>query len=255
MTAPLSAAPFVAAAEAAFAVIWKPRNMHTAPLKPDDKSTLLHWCAAHFPEVLTVRGRKPVEGGAVHRLDFATEGLVLFARSQTALNHFYMEQEAGRFVKEYLAITGARKTNPKAGFPPLSTEVPSCLEEKGVPFFIESAFRPYGKGARTVRPIPVLPDSAASAAVRIYQTEVLAIKPQNTSQDNNNKRLCWRIRLRRGFRHQIRCHLAWLGFPIEGDALYGESETPDLGLSSVCLRFRHPSNGKLIEVAGTKQKA
>jgi 23S rRNA pseudouridine1911/1915/1917 synthase len=29
------------------------------------------------------------------------------------------------------------------------------------------------------------------------------------------------LRIRRGFRHQIRCHLAWIGKPILYDTLYG----------------------------------
>jgi 23S rRNA pseudouridine1911/1915/1917 synthase len=37
----------------------------------------------------------------------------------------------------------------------------------------------------------------------------------------------YNLRIRRGFRHQIRCHLAWIGEPILYDTLYGWEGRPD----------------------------
>jgi 23S rRNA pseudouridine1911/1915/1917 synthase len=55
------------------------------------------------------------------------------------------------------------------------------------------------------------------------------------------------LRIRRGFRHQIRCHLAWLGFPITGDALYGGLPAPEtaagIALRARTLRFPDPVTG------------
>jgi len=32
------------------------------------------------------------------------------------------------------------------------------------------------------------------------------------------------VRIKRGFRHQIRCHLCWIGYPIQNDSLYSQPE-------------------------------
>ncbi|MDR0387539.1 MAG: hypothetical protein LBH57_05840, partial [Treponema sp.] len=49
---------------------------------------------------------------------------------------------------------------------------------------------------------------------KIYCTGIL-------SAENSKGFSAFRIRIQRGFRHQIRCHLAWLGFPLVNDPLYG----------------------------------
>lgn len=52
-----------------------------------------------------------------------------------------------------------------------------------------------------------------------------------------------------GRRHQIRAHLAHLGFPIVGDTLYGGAgEVPRTLLHCRMLAFRHPYGGTWVEV-------
>ena len=45
--------------------------------------------------------------------------------------------------------------------------------------------------------------------------ELVGLTPES------NKRIG---QLSKGYRHQVRCHLSWLGFPIEGDPLYSSDE-------------------------------
>jgi 23S rRNA pseudouridine1911/1915/1917 synthase len=212
--------------------------MHCAPLKEGEEGTLLDFCSRLFPEVLIPQGKKKIEGGLIHRLDFETQGLVLFARNQESLHHFLNEQDEGKFLKQYDAIVSAQERT-LDGFPPLP-------ESKDVPFEIKSVFRPYGPGRKAVRPVLMdnLPKNKEIAFSKggPYITRFL-----EWNQENNYS-IQVKVELAEGFRHQIRSHLAWLGFPILNDALYGGRETPDgeLALKAVSLSFTDPETQEPI---------
>jgi 23S rRNA pseudouridine1911/1915/1917 synthase len=222
-----------------FAVVYKPPRLHCAPLLPGEGGTLLEWYAGLFPPVMEMRGRKPLEGGLLHRLDYETQGLVLFGKTQAALEALWAQQEAGRFVKEYGAVVITENFSPPLpGFPP-----PPFSELPGPgPFFIQSYFRPYGPGRKAVRPVAEINKTGkeiASDQGRPYETEVVEI----TGLGKGRRYAA--LRIRRGFRHQIRCHLAWLGNPICRDPLYGEGgmESGPLALCAQGLFFFDPQTG------------
>jgi 23S rRNA pseudouridine1911/1915/1917 synthase len=203
-----------------YLVAYKPPRMHSVFLKKqggreDREETLLDWCSHLYPEVAEVAGRNSWEGGIVHRLDYETEGLVLFARTQQAMDSFLAQQREGRFGKIYGALSmGLQDDLP--GYPP---NPPSVTPDNAGPVVIESGFRPYGPGRKTVRPVvnPKLPRE------KIYRTGVLTMKKQGAFT-------AFEVWIQRGFRHQIRCHLAWLGFPLVNDPLYGGAVFPWQGL-------------------------
>ena len=61
-----------------------------------------------------------------------------------------------------------------------------------------------------------------------------------------------RCRLETGRTHQIRVHLAHIGHPVLGDAVYG-AKKPELGQESQCLharrlKFIHPRSGEAVEL-------
>ncbi|MDR0315953.1 MAG: RNA pseudouridine synthase [Treponema sp.] len=226
-----------------FAVVYKPPRMHCASHKNNTAPALLDWYAAVFPPVLDISGRKTGEGGLIHRLDFETQGLTLFAKNQQTFEFFLALQEAGSFIKEYSALC-RKAAFSLAGFPP-APDLPSILPDLSAePFSINSFFRPYGPGRKAVRPIlePLKGREIAADQGGCYRTEIIGIEEN-----------IFTLRLRRGFRHQIRCHLAWIGRPIVNDPLYGpEAANPKdtpydsgfLALRSHGLFFIDPSTNE-----------
>ena len=65
--------------------------------------------------------------------------------------------------------------------------------------------------------------------------------------------LCFTMRIKRGFRHQIRCHLSWMGKPILNDELYGGAAPENSGspgviaLRAAGFSFFDPEGGEKRE--------
>jgi len=248
-------APYVLDETEDFAVVFKPPRMHCAPARSGNGDTLLDWYAAVFPPVAGLRGRKTGEGGLLHRLDFETNGLVLFAKNQKSLDFLLEQQAQGNFVKEYTAI--CRK--PERGkTPPLTSGFPPpCFSWHDVltpgSFVIESFFRPFGPGRKQVRPVAnTAVDDCRSKTAKdrsgLYRTEITGVSARNLCGGGSGDGLRFTVRLRRGFRHQVRCHLAWIGCPILNDPLYGEETARGfLALCADGLFFDDPGTGRRRE--------
>ncbi|MDR1636235.1 MAG: RNA pseudouridine synthase [Treponema sp.] len=241
---PWGDSPAVVAETGDFAVVYKPPFMHSAPLGLRRAATLLEWYARIYPPVLALKGMKPAEGGLIHRLDYETEGLVLMGKNQNALDALLLGQRQGFMVKEYSALTRCRAGgSPPPGFPP-----PPFGELPRASFCIRSFFRPWGPGRKAVRPAEaLLPGRKETAGDqgRPYATEVLA-------WEQGEGGVCFHLRLKRGFRHQIRCHLSWIGMPVRRDMLYGAPEEPaeprrPFALRSRLIRFPDPRTGATRE--------
>jgi 23S rRNA pseudouridine1911/1915/1917 synthase len=230
---PLGEGPRIVDETESYAVVYKPPLMFSAPLGGVLDATLLGWYARRCPAVLGLAGAR--EGGLLHRLDFETEGLVLLAKTQDAYQSLRAQQAAGDFVKEYLAMTGSFRGSPGGreplpGFPPFPS---GLLSPAGTPVpgaCIESFFRPWGPGRRAVRPAVLgrgKKHRIAADQGQPYRTEILerGDLPWGTPEGGG----VFRLRIFRGFRHQIRCHLAWMGAPILYDALYGGEDPAPRG--------------------------
>ncbi|MDR0719907.1 MAG: RNA pseudouridine synthase [Treponema sp.] len=139
--------PVVLKEQKDYLLLYKPPLMHSAGVKGSETS-LSQWCASLFPETAKIHGWKEGEGGLLHRLDYDTRGLVLFARNQFFFDFLIEQQKKNLFKKEYIARC-KKSAEKKAGFPPFPFNLSSAL----FPLCIESAFRPYGKGRKEVRPV------------------------------------------------------------------------------------------------------
>ena len=199
-----------------FLVVFKPAGIPSAPLFEGDESVLTESIRL-FPEIEEIHGKKEVEHGLLHRIDTETSGLVLIATTQESYDALAQAQKENLFEKWYRAEVEPIPDCAQilGGFPPHSERFLDSLRSLEMTgserFSVQSAFRAFGKKGREVRPVS---EGAGRAALKkggsvLYQTEI--------SFEAESVALC---HITAGFRHQVRCHLAWCGFPVKGDKIY-----------------------------------
>jgi len=237
--------PEILVREKDFLIVYKPPRMHSAPLANSRGKNIMDWCAQKNPEVMDLPGRKPGEGGLLHRLDYETCGLLLIARTMFGMESLLAQQNEGKIIKEYSAVTAESEIK-LSGFPAKKPELAIDFYRDKIdaikPVIVESAFRPYGPGRKAVRPVLYDTENRTISASEFYKTEILE------SQVLSSGYVSFRLRILRGFRHQIRCHLAWLGVPIINDSLYGGISSGDgfLALKACSLFFSDPLSGEKV---------
>ncbi|WP_191018099.1 pseudouridine synthase [Treponema zioleckii] len=210
-----------------FIVVDKPASLPSAPLKIDDDS-LLTRILNIFPEVKNVRGKKEIEYGLVHRIDNETRGLVLIASSQDFYDFIIESQKNNLFEKTYSAKIQRDSENPKklGGFPENQPKINFYGEN-----IVRSRFRPFGTKNSQVRPVT---EESGRAALKkcgetVYTTCVKFIGSEEAE-----------CRITNGYRHQVRCHLAWLGCPVFGDRLYNSNFNEGERLLFVAKKISFP---------------
>lgn len=202
-----------------FIVVAKSSGVHSAPLQAGDTTSALALVAKKHPEVLNVRGKKSVEGGLVHRIDYDTTGLLLFACNQKFYDHIVACQDAGLFKKNYLAYCNftPKCSELLGGYPPS----PDFSEKiiSGEKITVSSGFRPFGPGRREVR--PVTDDSGKFSKKKAGDGRHSYTTSMSIFKNEQNYKV--EASITKGYRHQVRCHLAWCSLPIIGDSLYNPS--------------------------------
>lgn len=193
------------------------KGLPTVPLKSNPEGdSLLKRISLDFPEVLNVEGKNRWEGGVIHRLDTLTSGLVLVARNNETYNLLMDEQRNNKIKKEYRADVS------KVSSPPSYFEK-FPYSWSGDEIVVTSFFRSYGPKGATV--VPTL-STKKQDSPKLYSTVIKRATPTLF--------LCT---ITQGFRHQIRSHLAWSGYPIVGDDRYGGKIAPRLHLTAYKISF------------------
>jgi 23S rRNA pseudouridine1911/1915/1917 synthase len=198
-----------------FVIVDKPAGLPTAPLSRSDGRSLAAALLSRYPEMAGV-GFREREPGLVHRLDTETSGVVLAARHPGAFEAARAAFDSHGFEKRYLAIT-------ERGLP-----------EQGV---VDTWLGPDAADPRRVRVWSEMPDGYAKRCESRYRVVQVGARFALVE-----------LAVERAFRHQIRAHLAHLGFPIAGDAVYGGPTAPELGR-------RHALHGSYIAWAGDGRRA
>jgi 23S rRNA pseudouridine1911/1915/1917 synthase len=195
-------------------VVAKPAGQPSAPLR-GEHGTLAGALLGRYPEMADV-GHSPREPGLLHRLDTHTSGLVVAARSATAFTHLHQALREGAITKRYLAIVSSEG-----------------LDEAGV---IDAALTPDRKNPRRVLVADTRAEKTGKNRARPAVTRWRVVERAGGFA-------LLEVTVSRALRHQIRAHLAFIGHPIAGDAVYQ-------GPAATALGDRHALHASYVAWAG-----
>jgi 23S rRNA pseudouridine1911/1915/1917 synthase len=199
-------------------VLNKPPGLVIHPAPGHDAGTLVNALLHHCGESLSGIGgeRRP---GIVHRLDRDTSGVMVVAKSERAMTEL-ADQFKGRTVKkEYVALVWGRPRPPNG--------------------IIKTSI---GRS----------PTNRKKMATRIAGGRD-AVTYYETSESFADASLV-RLRIATGRTHQIRVHMAHIGHPVVGDAVYGRARKHPAAaaakrqmLHAEKLSFVHPGSGERLQ--------
>jgi len=193
----------------------KAPGMPSHPLRPGETGTVANALVARYPECAAA-GEDPREGGLVHRLDLETSGVLLAARDRATWDAVRALFTTRAVDKRYWALTAG----------PIAEQgvIDLPLRHRG-----EARMEPAADGGEPGR------EAVTEVRVLARQGDLALVE----------------VRILTGVQHQIRAHLAAIGAPVMGDALYGGRPCPGLPrifLHAHALGLVHPASGETLRV-------
>jgi 23S rRNA pseudouridine1911/1915/1917 synthase len=192
-------------------VIDKPAGLTVHPVAGRVQNTLVNALLARYPGLANTGD--PMRPGIVHRLDKDTSGLIIIAKNQEARDNLVEQFKNHRVKKGYIAlVNGILKPEKGAIEAPIGRHP---VDRK------KMAVVEHGKESRT----------GYRVIKYINHFTLLEVSPET------------------GRTHQIRVHLAAIGHPVIGDAVYGtkSSMIKRQFLHAFKLGFYLPSSGEFKE--------
>ncbi len=193
-------------------VINKPAGLVVHPAAGNENGTLVNALLHHCDDLAGIGGE--IRPGIVHRLDKDTSGVIVVAKTETALNELARQFKARETEKEYVAIV------------------------RGVPA------PPRGRIETTIGRHPIHRKKMA-ADVRNGRN---AVSMYEVTEAFSGAAFL-RIRIETGRTHQIRVHMAHIKHPVIGDTLYGRAHVDGIQadrqmLHAAKLSIAHPDTGE-----------
>lgn len=197
--------------------------------------TLVEWLLKNRPQVKDVGDEPEFRPGIVHRLDKATSGVMIIPKTQEYFEYLKSLFQKRQIRKIYLAVVFG-KLEPRTG-----------MIKK--PIGINS-----GTLKRSVYSKKMLKDAVTRYRVQKYFEGPF---PGKGSMGAPGFSLL-EVEPKTGRTHQIRVHLASLGHPIAGDALYGSKKAGNFGqrlmLHALSLEFTDKSGLRIKMEAAAPEK-
>jgi 23S rRNA pseudouridine1911/1915/1917 synthase len=192
-------------------VVDKPAGLPVHPAPGHPSHTLVNAVLGYLPGL--AEDTESSRPGIVHRLDKDTSGLIIVAKNRPAHENLSDQFKSHSVAKSYIVLVKG-KLEPESGV-------------------IEAAI---GRDPRNRQRMAIV------SRGREARTEYRVLKYIGGYS-------LLEIRPETGRTHQIRVHLAAIGFPVVGDATYGVS-SPHLSrqfLHASRIGFRLPSTGRYVE--------
>ena len=198
-------------------VVNKPKGMVVHPAAGNYDGTLVNALLYHCGDSLSgINGI--LRPGIVHRIDKDTSGLLLVAKNDMAHASLAHQIKEHSLTREYAAVVYGKLREPEG--------------------IIDA---PIGRNPNDRKKMAVTDKNSRPAVTHYYTVEEF------------EKFTFVRLRLETGRTHQIRVHMAYIGHPVAGDAVYGPKNViTELGgqcLHARLLGFDHPVTGERIELS------
>ena len=196
-------------------IIDKPQGMVVHPSNGHWEHTLVNAIMHHCNDLSGING--VIRPGIVHRIDKDTSGLICVAKNDTAHNFLAEQLKNHTMNRTYVALVrGVIKENHG------------------------TINMPIGRDPRNRQKMAVVRENSKPA---ITNFDVLKRFNDNTLVE---------CHLVTGRTHQIRVHFSQIGYPVEGDPLYGGRSYKKLYdggqlLTAIKLRLIHPRSKKEME--------
>lgn len=193
-------------------VIDKPAGVTVFAEKETSEKTLVDHILEKYPELK--ENLEAPRYGIVHRLDKDTSGVLLTAKNNEALFFLQKQFKTREIDKKYIALV-----------------VGDIRDDQKIIETLMGRSKKDGKKQKVY-----LPGEPGNLGKRIAVTEYKVL------EKFENYTLL-EVRPKTGRKHQIRCHLAYLGHPLAGDKMYGFKNQPCP--QALSRHFLHASEMKI----------
>ena len=227
------------------AVIHKPEGMLSVPGKDAQQPSIYSWARKQFPEATG-----PL---IVHRLDMATSGLMVIAKTEFAYHRLQEQFTSHQVQKRYVAIVCCKDKD-------MAQRIKDATKMISLPLMPDYLDRPrqivnHEQGKEAITEYEVLGSEERRVKSEEFNSAANHEVPSSNLkvQSSNLKVQCIRLALypKTGRTHQLRVHCAHregLDAPILGDPLYGNVKADRLYLHAEAITFKHPLTGKEIHI-------
>ena len=181
-------------------VINKLAGMVVHPAAGHSQGTLVNAILAHSPHLNIGGVERP---GIVHRLDSETSGIIVVAKNDAAMRDLQAQFKSRRVKKTYLALAEGIVKPPRGKID-----------------------APIGRDPKHRQKMVVVTRGVRREAVTVYRT----LASFDSTPSRSGRYTLLEVEPQTGRTHQIRVHLAFLGFPVVADAIHGKKKNA-LGLT------------------------